>query len=195
MKHMSYFKLGDSSTTLNTGLVISRKKSEDDDGYKYKILTLRSFNENGYLDTQYLDGFISNEKLDDKQITQEGDIIVRLSYPNTAIYIPRELEGIVVTSLFIIIRIKTEYVLPKYVQIYLNSENVKRQLVGNIIGSVLSIVKASSFREIEIPIYPVEYQDKVIDMNELILKEKKLLNKLIEKKTMYHKGIMRKMFE
>ncbi|MBZ9614720.1 restriction endonuclease subunit S domain-containing protein [Clostridium estertheticum] len=192
---MSYFKLGDSSTTLNTGLVISRKKSEDDDGYKYKILTLRSFNENGYLDTQYLDGFISNEKLDDKQITQEGDIIVRLSYPNTAIYIPRELEGIVVTSLFIIIRIKTEYVLPKYVQIYLNSENVKRQLVGNIIGSVLSIVKASSFREIEIPIYPVEYQDKVIDMNELILKEKKLLNKLIEKKTMYHKGIMRKMFE
>ena len=32
-------------------------------------------------------------------------------------------------------------------------------------------------------------------MNNLILKEKELLNQLVEEKTIYHKGIMKKLFE
>lgn len=195
MKSEKYFKLGDSSTTITTGVVTSRKKCVDKNGYKYKILTLKSFNENGYLDMQYLNEFISSEELDNKQLTQEGDIIVRLSYPNTAIYIDKELEGISVTSLFIIIRIKNNYILPNYVQIYLNSEKAKRKLMGDTIGSALAIVKASSFRELEIPIYATDYQKKIIEINKLILKEKKLFDRLVEEKTMQHKGIMKKLFE
>lgn len=195
MKSNKYLKLDDPSTIITTGLVTSRKKSKTEDGYKYKILTLKSFNENGYLDIQYLDEFISIENLDNKQLTQEGDIVVRLSYPNTAIYITKELEGILVTSLFIVIRITNDFILPNYAQIYLNSEIVKKQLTGNIIGSAVPVVKVSSFKELKIPIYSIEYQKKIIDINALILKEKDLLNKLIEEKTIFHKSIIKNLFE
>ncbi|MBY6932178.1 restriction endonuclease subunit S [Clostridium botulinum] len=193
--YIEYVKLGNISDDITTGMVISRKKSKDGIGYPYKIFTLKSFNENGYLKKEYLDEFISIEKLDNKQISQEGDIIVRLSYPNTAIYVTKELEGILVPSLFVIIRININHVLNNYVQIYLNSDDVKKQLMPDTIGSTISIVKTSSFKEIRLPIYPLEYQMKIIDMNKFILMEKELLNQLIEEKTMYHKGIMRKLFE
>ena len=195
MKTSKYLKLDDPSAIITTGLVTSRKKSKTDAGYKYKMLTLKSFNENGYLDIQYLDEFISIENLDKKQITQEGDIVVRLSYPNTAVYITNELEGILITSLFIVIRIYNDFILPNYAQIYLNSEIVKKQLTGDIIGSAVSVVKVSSFKELKIPIYPIEYQTKVIELNKFILKEKDLLNQLIEEKTIFHKSIIKNLFE
>ncbi|WP_297422786.1 restriction endonuclease subunit S [Clostridium sp.] len=196
MKHnIEYATLGNISDDIITGMVIARKKSKDGTGYPYKIFTLRSFNENGYLEKEYLDEFISTEKLDNKQISREGDIIIRLSYPNTAIYVTKELEGILVPSLFVIIRININHILNNYIQIYLNSDEVKKQLIPDTIGSAIPIVKTSSFKDITIPIYPLEYQKKIIDMNKLILKEKELLNKLLEEKIMYHKGIMKKLFE
>lgn len=192
---IEYVTLGNISDDIVTGMVIARKKSKDENGHPYKIFTLRSFNENGYLEKEYLDEFISIEKLDNKQISKEGDIVVRLSYPNTAIYVNEELEGILVPSSFVIIRVNTNHILNNYVQIYLNSDDVKKQLMPDTIGSAISIVKTSSFKDIKIPIYPLEYQKKVINMNNIILKEKELLNNLVAEKAMYHKVIMRKLFE
>ncbi len=195
MNHnIEYVKLGNISDDIITGMVIARKKSEDGIGYPYKIFTLRSFND-GHLHEEYLDEFISTETLDNKQISKEGDIIIRLSYPNTAIFVTKELEGILVPSLFVIIRINSNHILNNYVQIYLNSDDIKKQLKPDTVGSTISIVKTSSFKDIKIPIYPLEYQKKIIDMNNLILKEKELLNQLVEEKTIYHKGIMKKLFE
>ena len=70
---------------ISTGLVLSRKKSSNNEGFVYELLTLKSFNENGYIEDEYLDNFISEEKIKSQYLTQEGDIIVRLSSPNTAI--------------------------------------------------------------------------------------------------------------
>ena len=72
---------------ISTGLVLARKKSSNNEGVVYDLLTLKSFNENGYIEDEYLDNFISEEKIKSQYLTQEGDIIVRLSSPNTAIYI------------------------------------------------------------------------------------------------------------
>ena len=192
---IKYVTLDSVSADVSTGMVVSRKKSKLGHGFIYKLFTLKSFNENGYLDKEYLDEFMSTEKLDNKQISQEGDIIVRLSYPNTAIYITKGLEGILVPSLFIIIRINNNNILNNYVQICLNSDAIKKQLIADTVGSTISIVKTSSFRKFIIPIYPIKYQEKIINMNNLILEEEYLLNKLVKEKTLYHKAIMKQMIE
>ena len=44
---------------ISTGLVLSRKKSSNNEGFVYELLTLKSFNENGYIEDEYLDNFIS----------------------------------------------------------------------------------------------------------------------------------------
>ena len=184
----------DKIANISTGLVVARKKSSTDKGFEYELLTLKSFNENGYIEEEFLDKFLSEEEIKDQYLTREGDIIVRLSAPNTAVYIEKNQEGIVIPSLFVIIRSTSNNILSKFLKVYLNSEKCKRQLAGDIIGSVLSIVKTSSFKEIIVPKYSKEQQQKIINLNELIVKEKIVLNELVNEKEKYHKIIMSKLF-
>ncbi|NFO15078.1 restriction endonuclease subunit S [Clostridium botulinum] len=179
---------------ISSGLVLARKKALTNKGFDYEVLTLKSLNENGYIEDDFLDNFISEEKIKEQYLTKEGDIVVRLSTPNTAVYIEKEQEGIIIPSLFIIIRIHSSSVISKFLQIYFNSEKCKRQLAADTIGSVLSIVKTSSFKELDVPKYSIEQQKNIINLNELIVKEKKLLNQLLNEKEKYHKAIMSKMF-
>ena len=180
---------------ISTGLVLSRKKSSNNEGFVYELLTLKSFNENGYIEDEYLDNFISEEKIKSQYLTQEGDIIVRLSSPNTAIYITKEYENMVIPSLFAIIRNKVDTINSQFIQIYLNSEKCKRQLAADTIGSTVSIVKTSTFKEIKIPEYTVEKQEKIIELNQIVIQEKILLNQLLDEKNKYHKTIMSKVFK
>ena len=150
---------------ISTGLVLSRKKSSNNEGFVYELLTLKSFNENVYIEDEYLDNFISEEKIKSQYLTQEGDIIVRLSSPNTAIYITKEYENMVIPSLFAIIRNKVDTI---------NSQFIK---------------------EIKIPEYTVEKQEKIIELNQIVIQEKILLNQLLDEKNKYHKTIMSKVFK
>ncbi|MBB6713401.1 restriction endonuclease subunit S [Clostridium gasigenes] len=175
---------------INTGLVLARKKSAINEGFIYKLLTLKSFNQYGYIEDEYLDKFVAEEKIKEQYLTKEGDVIVRLSFPNVAIHIDIEHENIVIPSLFVVIKATSNKVLAEFVQIYINSDKCKKHLLSETFGSAVSIVKASTFKELHIPIYKNEEQTKIIDLNKLMIKEKKLLNKLVEEKEKYHKNII-----
>ncbi|WP_294170224.1 hypothetical protein [uncultured Clostridium sp.] len=185
----------DKIADVSTGLVLARKKASGEEGFEYELLTLKSFNENGYIENDYLDKFISEDRINDQYLTKEGDVIVRLSFPNTAIYITKELENMVIPSLFAIIRNKSDNILSEFIAVFLNSEKCKRQLAADTIGSAISIVKTSTFKDINIPKGTIEKQKSIIKVNSLIIKEKKLLMELMKEKEKSHKAIMKKMFE
>ncbi len=186
------------SEHISTGLVLARKKysPKDTEKYKYKVFTLKSFNESGYIDEEYLDDFESGQIIDSKFIAQKDDIVIRLSSPNTAIYITKELEGIVIPSLFVCIRLKeNRNLLPQFVQIYLNSDKGRKNYKPDIIGGLTYVLKATSLRQIKIPFYDIEKQRQAIYLNNLMLREKLLLNKLVQEKEIYHKEVMNKILE
>ncbi|NLP45268.1 MAG: restriction endonuclease subunit S, partial [Peptococcaceae bacterium] len=96
-------KLGDISS-ITTGQVIKRKEARpgDMDAIQYRILTLKSFDEDGFLVKEELDTFKAFEEIESKYITSKGDIVVRLSMPFTTITIDKESEGILIPSLFVV---------------------------------------------------------------------------------------------
>lgn len=188
-------KIGDIAS-ITTGLVVKRKQAKlpEETIKKYKMLTLKSFEQDGWLNTEELEDFESNEILDDKYLTQEGDVIVRLSYPNTAIVIDnKDNVGLLIPSLFTVIRLETDILIPEYLSIYLNSYKMKRFYAKRLIGSAIQIIKTSMLRDVVVRFPNIKQQKKVVEINKLILKEKKLLSKLIEEKNKYHKSIINKM--
>lgn len=185
----------DKIADVSTGLVLARKKASGNKGFSYELLTLKSFNENGYIECEYLDVFISEDIINEQYLTKEGDVIVRLSYPNTAVYITKELENMVIPSLFAIIRNESDDILSEFIAVFLNSEKCKRQLAADIIGSTISIVKTSAFKDVNIPKYTIEKQKSIIKMNSLVIKEKKLLMELMKEKEKCHKAMMKKIFD
>ncbi|QUH18957.1 restriction endonuclease subunit S [Alkaliphilus sp. B6464] len=186
MKNTETLKLGDIAT-ISTGVVVSRKKADFSPVKTYKMLTLKSFEENGWVNKKELDKFDSLEVLSEQYLTQNGDVVIRLSSPNTTIYIEEKESGLVITSLFAVIRAKNNKIIPDFLAIYLNSQKTKKRLSQASIGSAISIVKTSTLKELEIQVPSIQHQQKVVKLHSLIQRERKLYMQLLEdKEKMYH---------
>jgi restriction endonuclease S subunit len=187
-------KLGEIAK-INTGLVVKRKQAKFTEKAlaNYKMLTLKSFEYEGCLNIEELDYFYSIEKLDDKYLTCKGDVIIRLSYPNKSIAINKDNEGILIPSLFAVIRLWDNAVLPEYLSIYLNSDEMKEFYAKTAIGSAIQIIKTSLLKDIIVKIPKIEIQQKTIELYTLMLKEKALLDELMEEKVKYNKAVLRRL--
>ncbi len=187
-------KLGDISS-ITTGQVIKRKEARpgDVDAIQYRILTLKSFDEDGYLVKEELDSFKASEKIESKYITSKGDIVVRLSMPFTTITIDKESEGILIPSLFVVIRINSNDILPSYLTLYLNSNKMKKQYIREARGSAIQILKTSAFKEFEIMIPDMSIQEQAVTLNELMMREKRLLQLLIKENNKRNQIILENM--
>ena len=187
-------KLGDISS-ITTGQVIKRKEARpgDVDAIQYRILTLKSFDEDGFLVKEELDTFKAIEEIESKYITSKGDIVVRLSMPFTSITIDEESEGILIPSLFVVIRINSNDILPSYLSLYLNSNKMKKQYIKEARGSAIQILKTSAFKEFEIMIPDMSIQEQAVTLNELLMREKRLLQLLIKENNKRNQIILEKM--
>lgn len=188
-------KLGDIAE-IRVGLVLARKKADSkaEIAKKYKVLTLKSFENNGYLNTEQLDNFESSEELSDEYLTQQGDVVIRLSEPNTAVYIDENLTGLVIPSLFCVIRINSgnQYLMPEFLTMYLNSSHVKRQISKYQIGTTIATIPTSFLRKLNIKQIDLKKQMQLVEFSKLYLKEKGLLNQLIDEKEKLYTTLINK---
>ena len=172
-------------TAIKTGLVLSRKKASQQSEFKkdYNVISLKSFNENGYYDHSFVEEFVANEEIKEENLLQKGDILVRLREPNIAVYIDRDYEDTIISSLAAVIRIKSNNVNPLFLTNYLNSSLTKKQLYSQ--GTAIAMLNIKSLEEVEIILPTLEIQKKVAEIQALSFNEIKLLNQLIEEKQKY----------
>jgi restriction endonuclease S subunit len=187
-------KLGDISS-ITTGQVIKRKEARpgDVDAIQYRILTLKSFDEDGFLVKEEIDSFKASEEIESKYITSKGDIVVRLSMPFTSITIDEESEGILIPSLFVAIRVNCNDILPSYLSLYLNSNKMKKQYMREARGTAIQILKTSAFKEFEIMLPDMSMQEQTVALNELMMREKRLLQLLIKENNKRNQIILENM--
>ncbi len=169
---------------MQTGLVLVRKRADakDQDTHKYRMLTLKSFEPQGWINEGEIDMFFSKEKLENKYLTNKGDIIIRLTTPYTAICINDKQEGLVIPSNFAIIRLKGQNFIPEFVALFLNSEIIEKQFFKSSISATIPLIKISHLRDINIPEKTLDMQKKIVELNQLQVKEKILLSRLMEEK-------------
>ena len=173
--------------TIRTGLVLSRKKAKlhADIKYYYKQITLKSFSDSITLQTQFFDDFISIEEIDETYTSRLGDIIVRLREPNTAVYINEKSAGLVIPSLFAIVRVNDKIVDNTFLAYYLNSMEVRKVLERELKGTTISMIKTKDLGNLVLNLPPVDVQKNTVKLMVLSEKEISLLDKLKEKKQQY----------
>jgi restriction endonuclease S subunit len=179
---------------VQTGLVLVRKRADakDKDAHKYRLLTLKSFEPHGWLNEGELDVFFSKEKLENKYITNKGDVIIRLTTPYTAICINDKQEGLVIPSNFAIIRLKGRKFIPEFVALFLNSEIIKKNFFKSSISITIPLIKIRHLRDIDISDKQFAVQKKIVELNQLQVKEKMLLSRLMKEKEKLAKASINK---
>lgn len=187
-------KLGEISE-IRTGLVLSRKQSKSDAGIDYHVLTLSSIEKEGRINLNTIENFKSVTELDNKLLTKQGNIIIRLSNPYTAVYIKEEYENILMPSLIASIEINSKDFLPEYIQIFLNSENCKERLRKEANGTVIVTVNTKILKELEIPELPIWKQKDLIEYENSYYTEKKLTEQILELKEKEFQMVLDQNFE
>lgn len=183
-------QLGDIAN-IKTGLVLSRKKVEIEYEAKatYKLLSLKNIGEDGTFINESFEEFASNDILDDHYFTQEGDVLIRLSHPYTAVYIDKKHSGLLVPSYFAMIKVYDTGILPQYLAWYLNTKNVKFELERSQFGTRIPSTNQHALKSIPIKVPPLSRQKALMELYMLHQKEKRLYQQLIEEKEKLFQGI------
>lgn len=182
---------------IRTGLVITRKRANTkyDIKERYKLISLKNIDDQGILNNEPLEIFESNDQLAREYFTQKGDILIRLSAPHTAIHIDEKTQGLLVPSYFSIIRLKTSKYIPDYIACYLNSPRVKHEIIRAQTGTAMSTTNQTVLASIEIGEISIERQKNIAKIQALYLKERELLEKLIQEKESYYRVIINKLMK
>lgn len=116
---------------------------------------------------------------DERKLTHEGDIIVKLSAPFNACLIDKENEGMLVSSFCSIIRDVKE-IDKKYLVAFLNSDVCQKQLINSVSGSIMSILSNGKLGELSIPTPEMSKQVEIGEFFEKTIKNRTLLQKIIK---------------
>ena len=173
---------------IKTGLVLARKKAQEPTALTidYKVITLRSTSVSRNINEKYFDDFISKEKISSDLLSSNGDIIIRISEPYTAVHITDKFSNKIIPSSFYIIKLKDAKILPEYLTWYLNSECAQKQFFTYNISSTVNIIKSSSLRQMKIQVPVLDKQKLIVNIQKLHLKELTLLDELnMEKQKIY----------
>ncbi len=105
---------------INTGLVTARKQAKitDQEIIKYRTLNLKVINEKGYIEDNLVEEFEANERIKPVYLTKVRDIVVRLTYPFTAVLIDEAHENIIlflpayIVHQFVLVPVKLSVLYP-----------------------------------------------------------------------------------
>lgn len=183
-------QLGDIAK-IKTGLVLSRKKAEVNYNAKekYKLITLKNITDNGLIDNDIYEEFVSNDELDNHYFTKEGDVLMRLSHPHTVVFIDKQHSGLLIPSYFAIIKVDQTKFLPEYLAWYLNSVIVKKELERSQSGSRIPSTNQNVIKTLPVVRVSISKQNVLIELNRLHQKEKRLYMELMQEKELLFQGI------
>lgn len=140
--------------------VTANEKAGDPIIEKRKVVVPKSICSDGSINV----GDMAEENLkvpaDEKKLTREGDIVIKLSTPYDAALITSETAGSIVPSFCAVIRNNSEMD-SNYLLAFLNSSYCKEQLKMQVAGAVMTILSVGKIKNVEVPILQPWEQEEI----------------------------------
>lgn len=158
-------KLG-SLSSFHSGLQLSRAQNQGGDrNFLYKIIKISDFDDFGTLDLEDTEQIAFPKSIPEANLTQEGDVLVRLKAPLQAVYITSNYAGYVFSSIMATIQTNPNKLLPQYLAYYLNSSIPQGYLQERSTnGTVMSFLRLIDLKELEIHLPSLKQQEKIVQL-------------------------------
>ncbi len=133
------------------GQIMQRVLAKEDDDYEeYKVL-IPKIMEEGIINTDEAPVEKVKKNIDKKFLTQEGDLVIKLSSPYDCCYITKEYENMIVPSFCAIVR-NYEGLFDKfYLLAYFNSRRFKHYIDIETSGLTMRLLSPGIIKRISIP--------------------------------------------
>jgi len=149
---------------IQLGLILDRKKAENETSFPYKRLTLRALERDG-INPEAIEPFYSMQPLQNDYLTKPGDIIMKLFAPFNPIVITKETECYLFPSQMVSIK-TIKSVLPEYLCLYLSQDFVAERLLANYFWIAQKAITVESLLNLKIEIPSLKNQQLICDYNQ-----------------------------
>lgn len=183
---------------VRSGLVLARKQAReptDDSDSSYPLINLRCIRQEGEIDLREADTYKASAPLKEEYLSHVGDVIVRLTAPYTAVIIDEDTSGMVISSNFLVIRIRDQRLLPEYLFWLLNTPKMRQKIYENATSNMLGAVNAKFLAGLELSILPTNKQHRIAQLNLLSKRESQLLKELAAEKEKLYAGLLDQAYE
>lgn len=130
------------------------------------------------------EGIVVNDyktTFDNKKITKEGDIVVKLSAPYYAAIIDKDHEGMLVSSFCSIVRFLDDDDFDKwYLVAFLNSKVAQNQLKNRVAGSIMNALSVGKLYDLEIPLPYMKKQKEIGELFHKIINNRSLIKQIMK---------------
>jgi len=118
---------------------------------------------------------------------RQGDILfVGRGYRIFAVLVDEDLKQTVASPHFFILRIKPEKpIRPDYLVWYINHTRAQRYFSKHVAGTALPHINRQALEDLPVILPPLQVQEQIVNAHRCRLKEKALLETLIEKKKLF----------
>lgn len=146
-------------------------------------LQINGFDNNGYLYPKQEPSILLDDP-NNKYFLKEGDLLFSAKGANNFCTIfHTQKYNAVASSSFLIIRIRDKKrILPDYLCWFFNRQTTLQYLTSNAKGTSIPSISKSTVEELNIPILPVDKQEKIIAIAKLQKTEERLYKKIIRKR-------------
>ena len=159
----------------------------------YNLVRIGDISQDGTLLNDELIQIEPKERVNDDSILRPGDVL----FPNrgtrtTALAYRLDVPRVLAGAQFFILRPDTERVLPEYLAWFLRTEEAARYFEGRRKGTYVKIIQRSDLAEMEMPIPPLNVQQKIVEAANLAMEERILMERLAVLRWKLTKGLLSK---
>ena len=169
--------------SIKTGAPTSRAKkiSKGVEPKDVKVLLPRAMQGGFIIDDELAIETVGEVK--EENFTHEDDVVIKLSTPYDSVYIDKGHEGIMITSFGMVLRKKAGAELDmQYLSMFLNlpQTNAVLQAVSTGQSVAMAMLKRQTVADIEIPLLPIERQQKLALLFQAVQERKRVYARLID---------------
>lgn len=119
------------------------------------------------------------DRIRDEQFLHSGDVL----FPNrgtrtTAITFRLDVDRVIAGAQFFVLRPQAERVLPEYLAWFLRTEESARHFEGRRKGTYVQIIERRDLEELDLPVPPLDVQQKIVEAAALAVEERVLGERL-----------------
>lgn len=155
------------------------KSGQDKD---IQFLQVKNFTDDGVF-LNNVENFVSSSEIKNSSLLKQNDILFVGKGLKFFAYLFQESTGkAIASSVFYVIKVNEELVLPEYIVCILNQPKSIAYFLGASAGSSIPSIRKKELLDFEIPLLSLEEQEDVVNMYKLHLQQQAVLASLKEKK-------------
>jgi restriction endonuclease S subunit len=166
--------------TIRSGRLFRGKIDPDPNG-QYRIIQIGDVEVDRKLISRDLNR-IDLPDIKPSQFVKKGDVLfISRGLRKQAVAVREELNNVITTSQIFVVRPR-ELLLPEYLAWYLNQHPAQRYVAEHSSGTNVSLINMLTFGQLRIPTPDLVIQQKIVQIYELSMRERKLAESMLLKR-------------